>query len=159
MGLRAFPLSGRSWTRCLRGAHPAAAVDLRKSLSLCPHESWATRGQTSQGGQDCQIRVDSAAFCLALRKGLLRDGVVFIKLFLPREALCLQPWRREVFPFVKEDQDPISGSPPGSGRSRKPQGPSGVCRVLVGLHSFSKSVCSAASLPSCGSLLVGVRRE
>ena len=106
----------------------------------------------------------SASSCLSLRKGLLRDGVVFRKLFLPREALCLQPWCREVFPFVKEDQDPISGSAPGSGRSREPQGPSGVCEVLVGfIHSASPyaapTVCSAASLPACGSLLVGVRQE
>lgn len=65
------------------------------------------------------IHVDRAASFLALRKGLPRDGVVFVELFLPREeALCLQPWGRAVFPLVKEVQDPILESPPGISQSR-----------------------------------------
>lgn len=103
------------------------------------------------------IRVDGAASCLARRKGLPRDRVVFVELFLPREeALCLQPLGRAVFPFVKEPQDPISGSPPGSSWSRdrwglaeSPRAPQVSVRCWLGLiHSANPyaapTVCSAA---------------
>lgn len=103
------------------------------------------------------IRVDGAASCLARRKGLPRDRVVFVELFLPVKKLSASnPLGRAVFPFVKEPQDPISRSPSreqpeqGSlGAGGEPQGPSGVCKVLVGLiHSANPyaapTVCSAA---------------